>query len=556
MDITLGLDFGTHQSKLCMSYMPNNETIFEFVEFDMPNGKKSVLFPSVIQINKDDTIRIGSVDYDSCATRPIPPPEKPILPQRPDIIFPEEPDQTLPPEPKKEEAAPVIENGTDWKDALKSIKTSMEESKKKDNGAFKREHKIWAKKCQRIREQHQEWERTCRVLNYKLKLWQKEVDEINAEYEEEYAYWEQHNTEYRVLRYFKQAAFTSTLQWPKDEIPADTLSIWYLTYLLLYMKRYVKERFNEVFEESVSVQMGVPSGLKDGISRAIHYRGQRFLVAARHLMELFEAPEEMCTLPYQDLIEMTKCSEGNVVEEAEMYGFVIIPEAYAGLQSLTYSRRLSRGNMHLLVDIGGGTTDIAFFTIDESLMPSIHTVASFHKGLNFVLENYLREHPGITMGEAQELLRSHIEQFQNAISAYTVELRKELNHLIDLVSLEFKREVAGTELTTSRLIEAMLGRPIVYCGGGSVFPNMRVSHQYFSDKRLINRDTLNIPNLLNRGLDPVFYTILATAYGLSIPTFEEIKTIDARQLWKMHADNVRRYPVHKDEQKDYGLSDD
>ena len=40
------------------------------------------------------------------------------------------------------------------------------------------------------------------------------------------------------------------------------------------------------------------------------------------------------------------------------------------------------------------------------------------------------------------------------------------------------------------------------------------------------------------------------------PTFEEIKTIDARQLWKMHADNVRRYPVHKDEPKDYGLSDD
>ena len=270
----MGLDFGTHQSKLCMSYMPNNETIYEFVEFDMPDGKKSVLFPSVIQINKDNTIRIGSVDYDSCATRPIPPPKKPELPERPDIVFPEEPDQTLPPEPKLEEPAPIIENGADWKDALKSIKTSMVENQKKDKGAFKKEHKIWAKKCQRIRERHQEWEKTCRVLNYKLKLWQKEVDEINAEYEEEFAYWELHNTEYRVLRYFKQAAFTTTLQWPKGEIPADTLSIWYLTYLLLYMRRYVKERFNEVFEESVSVQMGVPSGLNDGISRAIHYRGQ------------------------------------------------------------------------------------------------------------------------------------------------------------------------------------------------------------------------------------------------------------------------------------------
>ena len=556
MDITLGLDFGTHQSKLCMSYMPNNETIYEFVEFDMPDGEKSVLFPSVIQINKDNTIRIGSVDYDSCASRPIPPPRKPELPKRPDIVFPEEPDQALPPEPTLEEPAPVIENGADWKDALKSIKNSMVENQKKDMGAFKKEHKIWAKKCQRIRERHQEWEKTCRVLNYKLRLWQKEVDEINAEYDDEYAYWERHSTEYRVLRYFKQAAFTTTLQWPKDEIPADTLSIWYLTYLLLYVRRYVKERFNEVFEDSVSVQMGVPSGLNDSISRVIHYRGQRLLVAARHLMELFETPEEMFTFPYQDLVEMTRYTDGNVVEEADMYGFVIIPEAYAGLQSLTYSKRLSRGNMHLLVDIGGGTTDIAFFTIDESLMPSIHTVTSFHKGLNFVLENYLKDHPGMSMGEAQVRLRSHLDDFRSAIAAYTVELRKEFNYLIDLVVHEFKQEVVGTELTSSRLIEAMMGRPIVYCGGGSVFPNMRIAHHYFSDKRLINKDTLNIPHLLNRGLDPVYYTILATAYGLSIPVFEEIKTIDARQLWRIIANNVRRAEAPIREDRDYGLSDD
>ena len=555
MDITLGLDFGTHQSKLCMSYMPNNETIYEFVEFNLADGSKSVLFPSLIQINKDNTIRIGSVDYGSCASRPVPPPEKPVLPPKPEIVFPEEPDQTLPPEPKREDPKPVIENGADWKDALKTIKTTME-SQKKDKGSFKREHKIWVKRCQAIKERHKVWENNCRLLNNKFLAWQKEVDAINAEYDEEYAFWQQHSTEYRVLRYFKQAAFTTTLKWPEDEIPADTLSIWYLTYLLLYVKRYVRERFGEVFEESVSVQMGVPSGLNDNVSRWIKYRGQRLLVAARHLMELFGSPEEMFALPYPDLIEMTKYSEGNVVEEAEMYGFVVIPEAYAGLQSLTYSRRLSRGNMHLLVDIGGGTTDIVFFTIDESLMPSIHTVTSFHKGLNFVLENYLKDHPGMTMGEAQDLLRFHLEKFQSAISAYTHELRKELNYLIDHVVREFNREVSGTELTASRLIEAMMGRPIVYCGGGSVFPKMRISHQYFSDKRLINRDTLNIPNLLNRGLDPVYYTILATAYGLSIPMFEETKTIDVRQLWKTHADMVRKASKHREAPKDYGLSDD
>ena len=538
MDITLGLDFGTHQSKLCMSYMPNNETIYEFVEFTLADGTKSVLFPSLIQINNDDTIRIGSIDYSTCATRPVPPPERPSLPERPEIELPEEPDLTLPPEPQK----PSFQSSYEWD--------------KKHRNKFKKKHKIWESRCQDIIQAHRIWENKCYYLNNQLKKWQEEVDEINAEYDEEYAYWQRHQTEYRVLRYFKQAAFTSTLKWSSEEIPADTLCIWYLTYLLLYVRSYVKERFNEVFEESVSVQMGVPSGLNDNASRMIHYRGQRYLVAARHLMESFDSPEDMCSLPYNRLMEMTNPTGDNIVEEAEMYGFVIIPEAYAGLQSLTYSRRLSRGNMHLLVDIGGGTTDIAFFTIEKSLMPSIHTVTSFHKGLNYVLEKYLEEHPTCTMGEAQELVRQKPSLFQKAISAYTSELRAELNHIIEHVSQEFNREVVGTELTTARLYEAMIGRPIVYCGGGSVFNDMRIAHHYFSDKRLINKDTLNIPNLMNQGIDNVLYTILATAYGLSIPTFEEIETMDARALWKTIADNARGNGNIRPEKRDYNLNDD
>ena len=68
--------------------------------------------------------------------------------------------------------------------------------------------------------------------------------------------------------------------------------------------------------------------------------------------------------------------------------------------------------------------------------------------------------------------------------------------------------------------------------------------------------TLNIPNLLNRGLPPTFYTILATAYGLSIPSFEEIKTIDARQLWKTIAKNAGVRPDLRYDHKDYNLMDD
>jgi hypothetical protein len=160
------------------------------------------------------------------------------------------------------------------------------------------------------------------------------------------------------------------------------------------------------------------------------------------------------------------------------------------------------------------------------------------------------------MGDAQALLRTDIEQFSSSIDAYTTELRKELNAIIDHVVQVFNQEAVGRELSSERLVEAMMGRPIVYCGGGSVFPNMRVTHHYFSDKRLINKDTLNIPNLINRGLEPVHYTILATAYGLSIPSFEEIKTIDARQLWKTIANNAGFKSAVPHGSKDYGIIDD
>ena len=555
MDITLGLDFGTHQSKLCMSYMPNNETIYEFVEFSLADGTKSVLLPSIIQINKDDTVRFGSYDYVSCAYRDVLPPEGPDLPQRPVIVYPEEPDQTLPPEPKGETSSPVIESGVDWKDALKAIKSSME-SKKKDIGSFKREHKEWEAQCRHIKARHRKWEERCRTLDQTISAWQEDVAVIKAEYEKKYDFWLQHPTEPRVLRYFKQAAFTSSLPWSRNEISPNILSVWYLAYLLLFVRKYVKERFNEVFEESVSVQMGVPSGLDDSDSRIIHYRGQRLLVAARQLMELFDEPEEMTTISYKDLLDMTKFPEGNVAEQAEQYGFVIIPEAFAGLRSLTYSRRLTRGNMHLLVDIGGGTTDISFFTIDESLMPTIHAVVSLPMGLNYVLEGFIAEHPEYSMGDAQNLIRTDTDSFASAISQYTSNLRNELNTIVGHVIRVFYKSTKAYKLGISKLTDAMAGRPIVYCGGGSVFARMRIGNQYFSDQKLVDKDSLNIHNLWNHNLEPVLYSILATAYGLSIPALSDIKTMDVHQLWgglSKRANMEKRMPTEKN---DYGLADD
>ena len=59
MAITVGLDFGTHQTKVCIenSDDPNRKT-YEFMDW----GSHNYVLPSTIQINKDRTLCYGSID--------------------------------------------------------------------------------------------------------------------------------------------------------------------------------------------------------------------------------------------------------------------------------------------------------------------------------------------------------------------------------------------------------------------------------------------------------------------------------------------------------------
>lgn len=60
MNLTVGLDFGTHQTKVCIEDATNPaQKIYEFFEFKNPFGKASVLFPSIVQINEDDTFGLA-----------------------------------------------------------------------------------------------------------------------------------------------------------------------------------------------------------------------------------------------------------------------------------------------------------------------------------------------------------------------------------------------------------------------------------------------------------------------------------------------------------------
>ena len=60
---TVGLDFGTHQTKICVGESIDKRNFtYEFLSFKDLDGNESYMLPSVVQINDDETLSYGFVD--------------------------------------------------------------------------------------------------------------------------------------------------------------------------------------------------------------------------------------------------------------------------------------------------------------------------------------------------------------------------------------------------------------------------------------------------------------------------------------------------------------
>src|SRR5574344_392166 len=79
------------------------------------------------------------------------------------------------------------------------------------------------------------------------------------------------------------------------------------------------------------------------------------------------------------------------------------------------------------------------------------------------------------------------------------------------------KESIDANLNKSAVLDAMKRRPIIYCGGGSIPQGMAITlRDYFNDVMMLDEQNLKIQNLKNQINDHHIYTILATAYGLSL----------------------------------------
>jgi hypothetical protein len=181
-------------------------------------------------------------------------------------------------------------------------------------------------------------------------------------------------SESMIFHYFKFAVFSDKIKW-YHQISPEIISIWYLCNILFLLQKELGVNF--------FVQMGVPSGIDREYDQVQYEKGIKLLISAYNLLEKFNNHESFLRKDYISLLEVTKSVLKPDLSQKIYFEISTLPEAFAALSAVTQGKRLQEG-MSLLVDIGGGSTDIAFFTINDAKLPDIHLISSVYSGLNDV----------------------------------------------------------------------------------------------------------------------------------------------------------------------------
>jgi hypothetical protein len=564
MSITIGLDFGTHQTKVCIENASNrNQKTYEFFKFS--NGNYETFFlPSILQINADHKVNYGFYDKNKCLvihrdfdkikniTKPILiipiEPKLPLFPERPDSIK-NPPKPEIGERPKKKTG----QSTKQWKKACSLF-----------DKAYSNELKKWKQKCKKKSLNIIEWEFQCSKIQKKYNEavleYKKECDCLKKKYELDLKRHEfeisqidylsiNNNTEIYeercIYTYFKQDLFFNDRTW-NHNISSEVISIWYLCNLLFLLRNR--------FGEDIFIQLGIPANSYDSYKTK---KGICLLIAAYKLLGKFPHYSDFLNTDYLKLISLTEIVTEFKDEDKLNYGIEAIPEAYAGLISLTQKRKLLKG-FNLLVDIGGGTTDVAFFSITEDFLPDIHCVESINKGLNFIFQKYAlySNTTPYSLIDVQEQFKNGITENKfllEAISEYKKDLISAISSILIKVFDSYLSKRKSHNLEPSKLLNSIKNRPIIYSGGGSTFEYLIGGiGMLFSDVKRIDKEMLSIGNLLSTVNNDNEFAILSTSYGLSIPLENQIIMKDVDNIF----DHIVAILANKDNSGyEHGLSD-
>lgn len=597
MAITIGLDFGTHQTKICIENSDDtHHKTYEFWRWE--DG--SYAMPSVVQINKDHTLMYGNIEIQDALIAPIkkrvnkpiepkissapsPPsleePKEPVPLTMPVHIFKDELGNTISipysdlygikPYPISEKSKILLEK---WEEKCEKIKYGYKKQMKKykklkikyhphkpvfpkrpaveydkDNipeGYIATEYQIkkyneWQEKNKCLKEQYHiasdNYIKAQTTYIEQYDKWLNQKDFLLKKYADARSEYENSLVEYpHVYRYFKQATFSSR---PWDyELNYEVLSILYLANIIFKLE----QRFGTDF----SIQMGIPVG--ESRYKELKIRATGILIQAYRLVEdVFKNDyNRFKKTSIEELLKLIPPFEFTDNLKTE-YGIRIIPEAYSALMAVTENKRISNG-MSILLDVGGGTTDISFFVLDEFGKPHIYFYESISKGLNFFLEY---NDNSIDFTRKKELEELHPKDFNTALKYYIDNLNRIINSLIK--TLHADTIMRG--FPKNAFIDALTNRPIIYTGGGCYDKRLRNKISYFTDIYYLDKNILGLRNIIAESEINIPYSLLATSYGLSISLADDnIKISSHEDLFA----NIKISDEKRYDKKDYGLMDD
>ena len=315
----------------------------------------------------------------------------------------------------------------------------------------------------------------------------------------------------KVIRYFKQAVFCNYDSPNMKLWEAAYYTIWYLSYILFGLE--------EEYGQNFTIQMGAPTDsarLDDAKAIAVS-----LIVSAYRLVEeVFKNDKaKFLNCSYDQWIELTK-----VVRYSDKikddFGLLVFPEAYACLKPMVGRGKVSTG-MSLIIDIGGGTTDISFFTIENG-QPQVYDFFSVDKGLNFLtgIDSMSSEEP-----PSNRIIKKHTTVLYS-------EILRLCTNLTERLKVEFKCQ---TELEVRRLTDALKNRPLIYTGGGSTFREVLYPYNDFKELHTISYDNWKSKLFDDKSIfsDSSLCPVLSTAYGLSISVAtDEIKKKPLRDIFE------------------------
>lgn len=565
-DTTIGLDFGTHQSKVCVedSSDPRNIT-YTFFEFKKPDGKKSFFLPSVVQINKDDTLSYGFCD----------PSKAKVLGtehayKEPVLVLPEEPKyRPIDKEPQKKEPPTIQEYINILKKGPKVYKT-IKKGQIYTRWVKGKEMKMMAKKDMQVyadlrvyatehieqyindlnrkfHSEHFKWEMDKRVVelhNERLrKEWNQECEIARAIYEEQHNLWEhEFNDILAVYRYFKIATFSKRYEW-KQKISPKIVSAWYLTFVLFHLY--------EKYDELSPVQMGIPQSIGDkALSDWQIKNAEDVFYQALRLYRHFGSLSSFQKAKVEELLELTAFEPFEPDYDKDP-GLLMLPEAFASLVPITKDGKISQG-MTLLLDIGGGSTDISLFNVipkrNKEYLPNISHIISYHHGLNHVFRMYSNDHIGVSIEDVRALFEKHPEK----LTPYVQEFESNIVKLIDTDiyrPLMKAAEECGADV--KRFSLDLIKRPVIFTGGGGVYEVFHNKIHTFYEPLSVADDLLSLKSISNKNVTQTELSILSVAYGLANSIGREPVMTPLKELFV----HIHILPEKKDDGYEHGLSD-